>query len=122
MLFDTSFFIDLEHEIVTGRPGPAGAFLAAQRGQAKRVATVTLGEFAIGVTSPQALARFFRGYLPMPLGRSDAVYAGRLQARLGFELGENDLWIAGLALRLGLPLVTRDRAFGRVPSLRVIPY
>lgn len=122
MLFDTTFFIDLEHEAAGGRPGAAAAFLVTHRGHPKRVATVTLGEFAVGGVPAPALRRFFRGYQPMPLGREDAIYAGQLQARLPFELGENDLWIAGLALRHGLQLVTRDAAFSRVPGLRVIAY
>lgn len=122
MLFDTTFFIDLEHEILARQPGPAAEFLAGHRGRAKRVATVTLGEFAIGGASGPAFRRFFRGFLPVPLGREDAIFAGHLQARLSFELGENDLWIAGLALRHGFTLVTRDRAFSRVPGLRVVSY
>ncbi len=122
MLFDTSFFIDLEHEMLAGKAGPAAAFLVVHRGHAKGVTTVTIGEFAVGGASASALRRFFRGYLPVPLGREDAVYAGHLQARLAFELGENDLWIAGLALRHGFTLVTRDRAFARVPGLRVLAY
>jgi len=122
VLFDTSFFIDLEHELLARQPGPAARFLASHRAQAKRVATVTIGEFAVGGASVPALRRFFRGFLPMALGREDAIYAGRLQARLPFEMGENDLWIAGLALRHGQPLVTRDRAFSRVPGLCVLAY
>ena len=58
----------------------------------------------------------------MALGRADAVYAGLLQARLPFELGENDLRIAGVALRHGLLLVTRDAAFSRVPAPRGVAY
>lgn len=122
MLFDTTFFIDLEHEATAGTPGPAASFLAAHRRQDKRVTTVTLGEFAIGAGNMAAVKRFFRGYLPMTLGREDAIYAGQIQARLAFEMGENDLWIAGIALRHGLPLVTRDAAFSRVPGLRVVTY
>jgi predicted nucleic acid-binding protein len=122
VLFDTTFFIDLEHETAVRRPGPAAAFLAAHRGHAKYVATVTLGEFAVGGAGGPALRRFFRGYLPMPLGREDATYAGHLQTKLPFEMDENDLWITGLALRHGLPLVTRDTAFSRVPGLRVLSY
>ena len=122
MLFDTTFFIDLEHELIARRPGPAAAFLAAHRSHAKCVTTVTLGEYAIGEASAVALRRFFRGFRPLPLGRVDAIYAGHLQARLPVELGENHLWIAGLALRHGLPLVTRDRMFSRVPGLRVLSY
>jgi predicted nucleic acid-binding protein len=122
VLFDTTFFIDLEHELVARRPGSATAFLAAHRGLAKCVATVTLGEYAIGGVSAATMRRFFRGFRPLPLGRVDAIYAGHLQTRLPVELGENDLWIAGLALRHGLPLVTRDRMFSRVPGLRVLTY
>jgi len=122
VLFDTSFFIDLEREIAAGQPGPAAAFLKTQRGQPKRVTTVTLGEFAIGATGVGALAKFFRGYQPMVPGREDAIFFGQLQARLPFEMGENDLWIAGIALRHGLPLVTRDRAFARVPGLKIFAY
>lgn len=75
MLFDTSFFIDLEREIAAGQPGPAAAFLKTQRGQPKRVTTVTLGEFAIGATGVGALAKFFRGYQPMVPGREDAIFS-----------------------------------------------
>ena len=91
MLFDTTFFIDLEHEILGKIAGPAAIFLATHRGLAKCVATVTLGEFAVGGASVPALRRFFRGYRPISLGREDAIYAGRLQSKLSFELGENDL-------------------------------
>lgn len=122
MLFDTTFFIDLEREMVEGRPGAAAAFLAGHRGHPKQVTTVTLGEFAIGASGAAALAKFFRGFQPLALGREDAVFSGQLQARLPFEMGENDLWIAGIALRHGLTLVTRDRAFTRVPGLRTAAY
>jgi len=122
VLFDTSFFIDLERELLAGRAGPLAAFLVAHRGHAKRVATVTIGEFAVGATSPQAVRRFFRGFQPIPLGREDAIFCGRLQSRMEYELGENDLWIAGLALRHGLPLVSRDGAFRHVPGLRAVAY
>ncbi len=37
--------------------------------------------------------------------------------------GTNDLWIAAVALRHGLPLVTRDAGhFGRIPGLDLIRY
>ncbi|MBI4622738.1 MAG: PIN domain-containing protein [Verrucomicrobia bacterium] len=43
-------------------------------------------------------------------------------AGLPFALGENDLWIAATAMYHGLSLVTRDKAFSRVPGLRVTGY
>lgn len=38
-------------------------------------------------------------------------------------LGGHDLWIAASALRLGVPLVTRNtREFGQVPGIQLDPY
>ena len=121
MLLDTTFFIDLAEELVVARVGPCRAFLLAHRHVAKRVSVVTLGEYAVGATATET-QRLFRGYQPLALGRELAIFAGRLQAGWSVELGENDLWIAATAIYHGLPLVTRDRAFSRVPGLRVLSY
>ena len=121
MLLDTSFFIDLADELQRRTPGPCAAFLRAHRHVPKRVSVVTLGEYAVGATARETI-RFFRGYQPVALGAATALAGGRLQAKLPFEMGENDLWIAATALRLGLPVVTRDKAFARVPGLNVIRY
>jgi predicted nucleic acid-binding protein len=96
-------------------------FLVAHKREPREVCTVTIGEFAIGAR-PAAVRRMFHGYRPLSLGRELAIFAGRLQADLDFELGENDLWIAATALRHDLPLVSRDRVFIRVPGLRVLVY
>jgi tRNA(fMet)-specific endonuclease VapC len=37
----------------------------------------------------------------------------------GFQLSDNDLWIAATALSLGAVLVSNDQAFNRVPGLTV---
>jgi len=121
MLFDTTFVIDLAEETRGRKFGPCQALLHAHRHATRHVSVVSLGEFAVGATEAET-RRAFRGFVPLVLGRGGAVFAGRLQASLSFELGENDLWIAGTALRHGFPLVTRDRAFSRVPGLRVIGY
>ena len=121
MLLDTTFFIDLAEELTAARAGPCRTFLLTHRHAAKRVSVVTLGEYAVGSTAAET-KRFFRGYQPLALGRELAIFAGRLQAGWPVELGENDLWIAASALYHGLPLVTRDRAFLRVPGLRVLRY
>ena len=121
MLFDTTFFIDFADEVRAGVPGAASAFVVAHRAHARVVSTVTIGEFAVGANRAE-LRLAFRGYRPLALGRELAIYAGRLQAQLPFEMGENDLWIAATALYHGLPLVTRDRAFSHVPGLRVRGY
>lgn len=122
VLFDTTFFIDLERELAKGVPGAAARFLKANRGVPKCVSVVTLGEFAVGADTT-AVRRMFRGFRPIALGRDTAVFAGRLQAVLPFRMGENDLWIAATALRFGLPLVSSDgKTFPRIPRLRVNTY
>lgn len=121
MLLDTTFFIDLEEELRAGVAGPCAAFLHAHRHETKRVSVVTIGEFAVGASAAKTV-RFFRGYERLALGRDLAVFAGRLQAGLPFELGENDLWIAATALWHELSLASCDRAFARIPGLKVVRY
>ncbi len=121
MLFDTTFFIDLADELHSGGPPVCQNFLRQHRHETKQVSVVTMGEFAVGASAAETL-RFFRGYERLALGRDLAVFAGRIQARLPFELGENDLWIAATALYHRIPLVSRDMAFARVPGLRVVRY
>lgn len=121
MLLDTTFFIDLADELQAGVAGPCRAFLQAHRHREKFASVVTLGEYAVGATATET-GRFFRGYGRLALGRDLAIYAGRLQAGGTFALGENDLWIAATAVYHGLPLVTRDKAFSRVPGLKVTGY
>ena len=121
MLLDTTFFIDLADELQSGPAGPCRAFLEKHRHREKFASVVTLGEYAVGATVAET-RRFFRGYGRLALGRDLAIYAGRLQAGLPFALSENDLWIAATGVYYGLPLVTRDQAFLRVPGLKVTGY
>ena len=121
MLLDTTFFIDLADEKQSRQSGPAQAFLQKHRHVVHEVSVVTIGEFAVGAEAA-FVRRFFRGFQPRALGRELAIFGGRLQAQLPFELGENDLWIAATALYYGVPLVSRDRAFHRVPGLKAVSY
>lgn len=121
MLFDTTFFIDLAEELQARRPGVCVEFLKAHRHEGRHVSVVTVGEYAVGATAAET-RRFFRGFQPLALGKELAIFAGRLQASLPFEMGENDLWIAATAMREKMPLVSRDAAFRRVPGLNVRTY
>ncbi len=121
MLLDTSFFIDLAGELQARSSGPCQIFLRTHRSAPKYVSVVTLGEYAVGASAVET-RRFFRGYTRLALGRDLALYAGRLQAAIPFELGENDLWIAATARYHGLRLVSRDKALLRVPGIKTIAY
>jgi predicted nucleic acid-binding protein len=121
MLLDTTFFIDLAEEMQTRQPGPCVSFLLANRHHPKHVSVVSIGEYAVGATAAET-KRFFRGFQPLALGKELAIFAGRLQNSLSFEMGENDLWIAATALRGRMPVVSRDAAFRRVAGLRVLGY
>lgn len=121
MLLDTTFFIDLAAELQARALGQCQAFLATHRHETKWVSVVTIGEYAVGATEAET-RRFFRGYARLPFGYELAIEAGRLQARLAFELGENDLWIAATALHYGLTLASRDKAFAKIPGLKVVRY
>lgn len=125
MLTDTTFWIDLAEEQVSGRAGGAHRFLAEHRSQSVEVSIVTWGELAAGVNRPEDLDRLLRRVRVLMLHRQVAWEAGRIQrelAALGARLGENDNWIAATARTWGLRVVTRDAAFRRVPRLGVVPY
>ena len=125
MLTDTTFWIDLLDERRSGAPGPVAAFMARQRRQEFHVSVVTWGELAEGFLELAALEYFLRGVRVLPLPQQVVWTGSRLQRQLsqrGGRLGENDTWIAATALTWGKRLVTRDRAFGRVPRLGVVAY
>jgi tRNA(fMet)-specific endonuclease VapC len=51
-----------------------------------------------------------------------ARYYGQIKDGLrlkGRPIPENDIWVAAVAIQLGLPLATRDEHFGEVDGLRI---
>ena len=104
-------------------------FMALQPGDIG-ISSITLAELQYGVEKSQnpsrnreALEAFL---IPLELADFDPVAAehyGRARAALskkGTPIGGNDLFIAGHALALGVPLVTNNvREFKRVPGLKV---
>ena len=125
MLTDTTFWIDLAEETAANQSGPARRFLARQRASSLEVSIITWGELAAGVNSPSELDHLLRRVRIVNLHLQIAWEAGRIERELaerGARLGENDNWIAATARTWGLPLVSRDVAFQRVPNLRVVLY
>jgi tRNA(fMet)-specific endonuclease VapC len=56
-------------------------------------------------------------------GLDTAAHYGKIKAELegrGERIGSNDIWIAAIALEHGLPLLTRDNHFDRIPTLPVL--
>ena len=129
MLVDTTFWIDLLDE----RSWPPKAqprmrahrFLAAHRSHPLRVSIITWGELAAGVETYSDLYALLKRVRVLSLPLAVAWEASRIDralSELGERLGENDNWIAATARAWGMPLVSRDEAFQRVPGLRVISY
>ena len=125
MLTDTTFWIDIAQERARHQAGPAHGFLARHRAHDIQVSVMTWGELAVGVETPAELDRLLRRIRTLGIPLHVAWEASRIQRELhttGEILGENDLWIAAAARAWGWRLVTRDRAFTRVPRLDVIAY
>jgi tRNA(fMet)-specific endonuclease VapC len=94
--------------------------------------TIVVGEVRYGIerlpagkrrTNLEAKAIHVFAALPVePIAPAAGSEYGRIRWALekqGFNLGDNDLWIAATALSLGATLVTNDHAFRRVPGLTV---
>ena len=125
MLTDTTFWIDLAEEMAADEKGPAREFLAGHRSSNLEVSIITWGELAAGVGSPSELDQLLRRVRIVHLHLQVAWEAGRIERELtalGARLGENDNWIAATARAWGLRLVSRDKAFDRVPRLAVVRY
>ena len=125
VLTDTTFWIDLLQERRVGRRGAVSDFLTRHRGCELCLCMITWGELAEGFPDFEELDRLLRGVRVLTLPRQIAWEASRIQRELvaaGRRLGENDCWIAATARAWGHRLVSRNRAFGRVRGLTVVPY
>lgn len=116
-----TFLIDLERELDTDRIGPARRFLGGNRRGPVAVSVISLGESAANMpdskTAREFVSNFHILHLKPEIGLAGAD-VDRLLIRVGIRLGENDTWLVGTALYYGIPIVSTDRAFERVPELR----
>jgi len=128
LILETTFLVDLEREARAGVPGRAHTFLEAHPDQELCITLTTAGELASGPrvadrAAWQSLVSRFRILSPDLEASWSYGQAFRYLSDNGLLIGANDLWIAAVALRHGLSLVTRDEAhFRRVPGLRVVGY
>ena len=85
-----------------------------------------VAELAAGGRSRKAIGRLTHEARPLPIDFETAEIWGREMERLrgsGTTIGVNDLWIAAVAVRYGLPVLTRNVGeFGRVDGLDVETY
>jgi predicted nucleic acid-binding protein len=125
MMLDTTFLIDLERELETDRVGRARRFLGERRNQPVAVSVISLGELAASMpdneTAREFVSIFHLLHMKPEIGLAGAD-VDRFLIRAGGRLGENDTWLAGTARYYGIPIISNDRAFDRVPGLRRIAY
>lgn len=133
-LFDTSFLIDLTNN-------DTGAVEKAKKVDEEKslaaVSVITVHEYLLGVhlqySEPKELSeklasakRDITPFQVIPLTMEMAEESSRLQAQMrrkGQPIGINDLYIASIALKLKLSLVTRNTAdFRKIPGLKLETY
>jgi predicted nucleic acid-binding protein len=88
------------------------------------VEVLTGGHFLGGAHLEQA-RELLASLRPLPFDDEAIDLTARVAAELlarGISLGQADLLIAGISLRHGEPVLTRDTAFARVPGLAVRTY
>jgi len=125
MIADTTFLSDLLQEDNEGRPGNAHQFLVAHRTQPFLVTVISAGELAVVFDTTAAARTFLSRYRILRLLPEIAYAAAAVDRELiaiGGRLGENDNWLAGFCRYYGQPIISRDRAFDRVPRLRRLNY
>jgi predicted nucleic acid-binding protein len=122
-LLDSSFLIDLEHEVESGRAGPAINWLRRNRAcpdRALLVSCVTVAEFLEGFEDIERGLNIITRYIPQTIGFKHAKRCAELQRRAnkaGKRYGENDAWQLAFAECTGATIVARDRkAFGHLGS------
>jgi len=123
MILDTCYFIDLQR-----KPSSVQAISARIAHRVLFATAITYGELAEGLESPSdtELGRITLGLPVLGIDESIAKNYGAVRRHLrssGLLIGDNDLWIAAIALTHGLPIVTRNVSeFRRIDGLQVVAY
>ena len=118
---------DCAIDFMKGRAPQRGALWRARRNRELGVGAITVYELFFGATTQEQreeVSGFLRGCTVLPVtgtaAKQAAIHGARLAAA-GSRLDAPDLLIAGTALDLGAPLVTRNiRHFGRITGLALL--
>ena len=125
---DTTFLIDLQREMESGRSGRAAQWIEQNGEEEAGISAVAWGEFLEGLRdrSHPVVQELAGRFSVWPVGEEAAEVYGRVVRGLrqqGRLVGSNDLWIACTALERGAALLTRNvEEMARVPGLRVMGY
>ncbi len=125
MIADTTFLVDCHNEQSVRKAGPASRFLHSHREQQLITTAISAGEFATGFDDLGDARVFLSRWRILNLQPEVAYAAAQVDRELmdvGGRLGENDTWIAGFAHYFSQPLISNDKAFDRVRSLRRLNY
>ena len=121
VLGDTCWYVDY----AAGRHGTR-EFAMANSGMVVVGCTIVRGELVFGRRSLSFVDALFGPGTLLTVDPETADIWGVQSERLksaGLSIGPNDLWIAAIALRHGLPVLTRNVGeFSRVPELTVVAY
>lgn len=120
-LADTTFLDALEKETRQRRLGPARMKLAALGRARVLISVVSVGEFLRSRDRLKALA-FLAPFPIQPVTYRTAERWAAVQDGASGPFGQNDAWIAATALNLGIPIISRDRAFNRMRGLKQESY
>ena len=125
VLLDTNIVIDFlagDHRVVTQARMASGFFIPV----------TVVGELVFGAAKSSRPAENLHGiealakaYPVVTCDGEAAWHYGQVKEQLrkrGRPIPDNDIWIAAMALRHDMPLVTRDHHFGEVIGLRVIDW
>lgn len=124
MIADTTFLSDFHDEHERRVVGPARHFLAFHRARPLRITVISVAEIAVIFDTNTEARTFLSRFCLIKNIHSEIAYVAAEIDRETLErrLGENDLWIAAFCRYHGEPIVSRDRAFDRVPGLRRLAY
>jgi len=124
MLYDSTFFVDLDRERRSGHEGAAHAFLQKYAKTEIALSVINMGELARGFSSRAHWEDFCRGIHIIPLDDEilwEAAKQFQYLRKSGTPISDNDLWIGATAIAHDLALVTENvRHLSKMRNIKLI--